>query len=46
VDDFVDGEMFSGLQGFPIDEKLDPLIAPGIALPASEFSAINYGVIM
>jgi len=45
VSDFVDGEMFDGLQGFPVDEKLDPLIAPGIALPASEWAAINYGVI-
>ncbi|ABT16207.1 hypothetical protein ATCV1_Z073R [Acanthocystis turfacea chlorella virus 1] len=45
VSDFVDGEMFSGLQGFPIDEKLDPLVAPGIALPPSEWAAINYGTI-
>ncbi|AGE49038.1 hypothetical protein ATCVBr0604L_077R [Acanthocystis turfacea Chlorella virus Br0604L] len=43
VSDFVDGEMFSGLQGFPIDEKLDPLVAPGIALPASEWASIQYG---
>ncbi|AGE56513.1 hypothetical protein ATCVNEJV2_085R [Acanthocystis turfacea Chlorella virus NE-JV-2] len=43
VSDFVDGEMFSGLQGFPIDEKLDPLVAPGIAMPASEWASIQYG---
>ncbi|AGE57527.1 hypothetical protein ATCVNTS1_087R [Acanthocystis turfacea Chlorella virus NTS-1] len=45
VSDFVDGEMFSGLQGFPIDEKLDPLVAPGIALPSSEWASIQYGTI-
>jgi hypothetical protein len=44
VSDFVDADLFDGLQGFPVDEKLDPLIAPGIATPASEFCAINYGV--
>ena len=46
VEDLVDGEMFSGLQGYPIDEKLDPVTAPGIALPSSEWSALNYGVVM
>ncbi|AGE55525.1 hypothetical protein ATCVMN08101_081R [Acanthocystis turfacea Chlorella virus MN0810.1] len=45
VSDFVDGEMFDGLQGFPINEKLDPLNAPGIALPSSEWAAVNYGTI-
>jgi hypothetical protein len=45
VSDFVDGEMFDGLQGFPVGEKIDPLIAPGIALPSSEWAAVNYGTI-
>jgi hypothetical protein len=45
VDDFIDGEIFDGLQGFPVDEKLDPLIAPGIAMPGSEWAALNYGVL-
>ncbi|AGE50053.1 hypothetical protein ATCVCanal1_070R [Acanthocystis turfacea Chlorella virus Canal-1] len=46
ISDFVDGDMFDGLQGFPVGEKIDPLNAPGIALPASEWSALNYGVVM
>jgi hypothetical protein len=44
VEDLVDGEIFDGLQGFPVDEKLDLLTPPGTATPFSEFCAINYGV--
>jgi len=44
VEDLVDEALFEGLQGFPIDEKLDLLIPPGTAMPMSEFAAINYGL--
>ena len=43
VEDMVDGELFDGMQGFPISEKLDLLVAPGTATPFSEFASINYG---
>lgn len=44
VEDLVDEALFDGLQGFPIDEKLDLLIPPGTALPSSEWAAIQYGL--
>ncbi|AGE56292.1 hypothetical protein PBCVNEJV1_422R [Paramecium bursaria Chlorella virus NE-JV-1] len=44
VEDLVDGAMFEGLQGYPVDEKLDLLTPPGTATPMSEFAAINYGM--
>ncbi|AGE50628.1 hypothetical protein PBCVCVR1_815R [Paramecium bursaria Chlorella virus CVR-1] len=44
VEDLVDGAMFEGLQGYPVNEKLDLLTPPGTAIPMSEFAAINYGV--
>jgi hypothetical protein len=44
VEDLVDGAMFEGLQGYPVDEKLDLLTPPVTATPGSEFAAINYGL--
>jgi hypothetical protein len=44
VEDLVDGDLFDGLQGYPINEKLDLLVAPGTATGAEEWAAINYGV--
>jgi hypothetical protein len=44
VEDLVDGAMFEGLQGYPVNEKLDLLTPPGTATGASEWAAINYGV--
>jgi hypothetical protein len=44
VEDLVDGELFDGMQGYPVNETLDLLTPPGTATPGSEFAAINYGV--
>ncbi|APC25750.1 hypothetical protein BST79_gp237 [Only Syngen Nebraska virus 5] len=44
VEDLVDESLFEGLQGYPIDEKLDLLTPPGTATPSSEWAAINYGL--
>lgn len=43
IEDLVENDMFDGLQGYPIDEKLDLLTPPGIATPGSEFASIMYG---
>jgi len=43
VTDLVDGELFDGLQGYPVDEKLDLLTPPGTATPASEWASLQYG---
>lgn len=45
VEDLVDGAMFEGLQGYPVDEKLDLLTPPGTATGPEEWAAINYGVL-
>lgn len=43
VEDLVDGAMFEGLQGYPVNEKLDLLTPPGTATPGSEWASIQYG---
>jgi hypothetical protein len=43
VEDLVNDGIFDGLQGYPINEKLDLLTPPGATTPFSEFCAINYG---
>ena len=44
VEDLVEGEMFDGLQGYPINERLDLLTPPGLATPMSEWAKIMYNV--
>ena len=44
IEDLVEGEMFDGLAGYPIDEKLDLLTPPGMATPMAEWSRIMYNV--
>lgn len=44
VEDLVDESLFEGLQGYPVNEKLDLLTPPGTATPMSEWAAINYGL--
>jgi len=44
IEDLVEGEMFDGLQGYPVDEKLDLLTPPGMATPMAEWSRINYNL--
>lgn len=44
VEDLVDGAMFEGLQGYPVNEKLDLLTPPGTATGSEEWASINYGV--
>jgi hypothetical protein len=43
VEDLVDGDLFDGLQGYPVNEKLDLLTPPGAATPGSEWASIQYG---
>jgi len=44
IEDLVEGEMFDGLQGYPVDEKMDLLTPPGMATPMAEWSRIMYNV--
>ena len=44
IEDLVEGEMFDGLAGYPVDEKLDLLTPPGMATPMAEWSRIMYNV--
>ena len=44
IEDLVEGEMFDGLQGYPVNEKLDLLTPPGMATPMAEWSRIMYNV--
>ena len=44
VEDLVESETFDGLEGYPVDEQLDPLTPPGLATPMSEWAKINYNV--
>lgn len=44
IEDLVEGEMFDGLQGYPVDERGDLLTPPGMATPMAEWSRIMYNV--
>lgn len=44
VEDLVEGDMFDGLQGYPVNEKLDLLTPSGLATPMSEWAKIMYGI--
>lgn len=44
IEDLVEGEMFDGLAGYPVDEKLDLLTPAGMATPMAEWSRINYNL--
>jgi len=44
IEDLVEGEMFDGLQGYPVNENLDLLTPPGMATPMAEWSRIMYNV--
>ena len=44
VEDLVEGSTFDGLEGYPVDEKLDLLTPPGLATPMAEWSRIMYNV--
>ena len=44
IEDMVEGEMFDGLAGYPINERGDLLTPPGMATPMAEWSRIMYNV--
>lgn len=44
IEDLVEGEMYDGLQGYPINERGDLLTPPGMATPMAEWSRIMYNV--
>ena len=44
IEDLVEGEMFDGLQGYPVNENLDLLTPAGMATPMAEWSRINYNL--
>ena len=44
IEDQVEGDMFDGLAGYPINEKLDLLTPPGMATPMSEWAKLMYNV--
>jgi hypothetical protein len=44
IEDLVEGEMFDGLAGYPVNERGDLLTPPGMATPMAEWSRIMYNV--
>lgn len=44
IEDIVEDGTFDGLQGYPIDEKVNPLTPPGMATPMSEWAHIMYNI--
>lgn len=44
IEDIVEGGMFDGLQGYPVNERGDLLTPPGMVTPMAEWSRIMYNV--
>lgn len=44
IEDLVEGDMFDGLAGYPVNERGDLLTPPGMATPMAEWSRIMYNV--